>query len=196
MPTETGIWTEEEAKSGHLFSEVIASMISKSIDKETTVIDLGCGNGAYLRYLLSKDFRSLIGIDGSIKTSYNIVEFPFSRTQVLQFIKDDLTTPIIFPEQGNVICLEVGEHIPKEHENVFIDNVVNHVKPNGMLFLSWAIPGQDGIGHVNCKPNEEVIKIFQDRGFDYLELASNSVRSLVEDELAYFKNTIMIFVRK
>ena len=53
-----------------------------------------------------------------------------------------------------VLSLEVGEHLPKKFEDVFINNLHNNNK-NGMV-LSWAIKGQGGSGHVNEQDNDYI----------------------------------------
>jgi len=50
--------------------------------------------------------------------------------------------------------LEVAEHIPKHLEERFTQTVHRHVKIGGYLMLSWAVEGQGGLGHVNCRNNE------------------------------------------
>ncbi len=43
-----------------------------------------------------------------------------------------------------VFSIEVAEHIPKTYEQIYIDNLVRHG-----IILSWAVPKQEGHGHVN-----------------------------------------------
>ena len=45
------------------------------------------------------------------------------------------------------MSLEVGEHLPKEFEDIFINNLDNN--NNYGIVLSWAIKGQGGYGHYN-----------------------------------------------
>ena len=87
------------------------------------------------------------------------------------------------------LCLEVGEHIPEKHEQVFIDNLCRYATK--YLVISWAVEGQSGTGHTNCKNNDYVIKQFEDRGFKYLEDRSEILRKYAQ--LHWFKNTIMVF---
>ena len=44
-------------------------------------------------------------------------------------------------------------------------NVVNGARKG--VVLSWAVPGQPGAGHVNCRDNSWVIKRFADLGLKY-----------------------------
>ena len=50
--------------------------------------------------------------------------------------------------------LEVAEHIPLENEEAYLDNCCKLCEIG--CILSWALPGQGGLGHVNEQPNEYV----------------------------------------
>lgn len=180
MPTETGIYTEEEAVYGHDFSYRLAKWIGEYLPKNEKLIDIGCGPATYLRYLHDIGFSNLVGIEG---TKQN---FEYGRVKI-----HDLSLPLDTIILGNVVCLEVGEHIPEEHLPVFLDNLCRSV--SGKLILSWAIPGQDGIGHVSCRHNIWVINEMQKRGLELLVDDTLTVRTVIEDRLSYFRNTLMIF---
>jgi len=62
------------------------------------------------------------------------------------------------------ICLEVSEHIPKDLEKVFLDNIANAAWKQ--LFISWALPSQPGHGHVNCRTTEWVVSEILKRGWE------------------------------
>ncbi len=186
MPSETGIWGEEEAKSGHDFSYKLARFIGDYFPKDTRFIDLGCGPAEYLRYLHDRGFSNLYGIEGT-----SSISFEFGNVDVT-----DLTKEINIDTKGNVMCLEVGEHIPEQFLEQFLDNIANAVNENDKLLLSWAIPGQDGIGHVSCRHNIWVINEMIKRKFSFLGDDSLKARSVIEDRLSYFRNTILVFQKK
>jgi 2-polyprenyl-3-methyl-5-hydroxy-6-metoxy-1,4-benzoquinol methylase len=48
-----------------------------------------------------------------------------------------------------IISLEVAEHIPEIYEAVYLDNIFRHAKEG--IILSWAVPGQGGLSHINNK---------------------------------------------
>jgi hypothetical protein len=87
------------------------------------------------------------------------------------------------------MSLEVGEHIPAEFESIYLDNVAKHAK--GLIILSWAVPGQNGDGHVNCQSNEHIIDEMHLRSFTLDEVATKALRNSAS--LWWFKNTIMVF---
>jgi hypothetical protein len=102
----------------------------------------------------------------------------------------DLSLPASISTKYNLsLSLEVGEHIPKQYMDQFIDNVVGF--SNKYIILSWAIPGQGGCGHVNELDNKTVIDAVESRGFKYCERESNRLRDAAS--LSWFKNTLLFF---
>lgn len=188
MPNKTGVWNQEEADNNHIFSYRIAQFIGNMYDKNHNLFDFGCGKGAYCRYFEDIGFENVIGIDGQF----------YEGHENMVFIAHDLTKDIRLINinhenfgKGNVICLEVGEHIPEEYLETFLDNITFYC--DNYLILSWAVPGQEGIGHVSCRPNEWVISEMNKRGFNYKAAETKIIRSVPEGYVNYFKNTLMIF---
>lgn len=181
----TGIWSEEE-QFAHAFSENVAKYISEYFEKDKPVSDIGCGDGSYVKYLMDSGFEDVCGFDGispiNVKTK--------------NIIKVDLTKDIsanLGGVSGNVICLEVFEHIPKQYEEQFVENICNAF--NGKLVLSVAVEGQPGLGHVNCRNNDYIINLFESKGFKFNKKRTKEIRKNVEDHVNYFRNTLMIFER-
>lgn len=196
MPLDTGIWTAEEALTGHDFSYRLAQWIGEYLPKNEFLVDVGCGTGAYLRYLHDVGFSQLHGIEGTPQN------FEYGKIIVSDLAKGDVvlfkgaSIGISGSNNGfekNAICLEVGEHIPEEYLEEFMRRLCYYVGKHGKLILSWAVPGQDGIGHVSCRHNIWVINEFEKRGFKLLADDSLKARAVVEERLNYFRNTIMIF---
>jgi len=169
--TESGAWTTTEEWQTHVFDEPLSRFIATLFDGD--FVDIGCGNGSYVRYLEAKG-HDCIGYDGSPMTDYRIADFS---------IPQDVGT------YDNVLCLEVGEHIPEQYEQIFLNNVCLASKK--YVILSWAIPGQGGTGHVNCRENYYIIGGMQKRGFLIDPVKTEILR--YEASISWFKNTILIF---
>jgi hypothetical protein len=43
---------------------------------------------------------------------------------------------------------------------VYLDNIFRHAKEG--IILSWAVPGQGGLSHINNKPIEYVLKVMRE----------------------------------
>lgn len=185
--SETGFWSGESAHVHHVHSKPLAQWIAKflSEDKDKRVYDAGCGLGDYLKDLADAGFSDVIGFEGDIPLNK-----VFSNIH-----KQDLTKRIhpSYTKKGNVICLEVGEHIPAQFQHQLLTNIKDLC--DGYLIMSWAVRGQAGFGHVNCLDNGEVIEIMEKYGFKYLDGYSQDARMVVDETTPWFKNTIMIFSR-
>jgi 2-polyprenyl-3-methyl-5-hydroxy-6-metoxy-1,4-benzoquinol methylase len=183
MIQETGYWLKESASQHHIHSPNLSKWISKFLEdhKENQIYDFGCGLGNYLKDLENDGFTKLIGLEGD----------PVNTNTNFEVMKIDLTNPFLLNEKGIVICLEVGEHIPKVYQDIFLKNIVDNC--TGFLILSWAVKGQGGHGHVNEMDNDEVILTIENLGFKYLNDVSMDARVYPEDYCSYFRNTIMVF---
>ena len=175
--SSNGFWltTDEE---GHCFDQPLCEVI-KEITKNKTLLDLGCGTGAYTKEL-QQTCNSAKGYDGNpntLKISNGLCEVA------------DLTEKQNFDQVDWVLSLEVGEHVPKESEDILLDNICSH--SNKGVILSWAIPNQPGDGHINCQSNEYVINKMLDKGFSIdLDLTHKLRKNAT---LWWFKNTLMCF---
>ena len=183
---ETGYWNGETAHVHHVHCTELAKFIAEYLKdfKSKRLYDMGCGMGNYLADLHTEGFYNILGLEGDIP----------KNSIWKDTIKQDLTIPLDkeFP-RGNVISLEVGEHIPKEYQDAYIDNITNFC--DDYLITSWAIRGQAGFGHVNCLDNQEIIPMIESRGFKLLKEDTEKVRSIDLSQAPWFKNTLFIFKR-
>jgi 2-polyprenyl-3-methyl-5-hydroxy-6-metoxy-1,4-benzoquinol methylase len=178
---EQGFW-ENPTGEGHAFDKTLAGAIVKLFQKHhfNSVLDLGCGMGDYAHLLQAYNYK-VHAYDGNPNTP----QLTVGLGQVA-----DLSQPFDCGEQVDVVMsLEVGEHIPKEFEQTFLDNlVVNRPK---MIILSWAIPGQAGDGHVNCQTNRYIINKIERENYCFLPHTTHKLRK--ESSLWWFKKSLMVF---
>jgi len=177
---ERGNWTLKEETNTHRWDKnltgAIVSMFKEDVD---TIADIGCGDGSYTSTLLGAGFMAF-GFDGS----------PLTTELTNGFCKQvDFSYPQYIGRYDLVLSLEVGEHIPKEYEQAFIDNICRTAIR--YVCLSWATPGQGGTGHVNCQWNGYVVDEMKKRGFVYDLDKSKILRKA--STLPWFKNTLMVF---
>lgn len=146
-------------------------------DKNVPILDLGCGHNFYSNVLKYAGYES-VGIDA---VDFRGVDIVADITKKL----DKITI------KANVISLEVGEHIPLELSDNYIDNVC---KFGGDVIMSWAIPGQAGVGHINCQPKEWVIEKMAKRGYKHDQQITNELREAVTGcHCTWFQHTLMYF---
>lgn len=181
--SDTGFWISNNDNE-HRFVPELSKAINDYVVNNNikTVYDFGCGRGEYLEQLRNLDpTLQLTGFEG------HQTDGVFNN-----IVKKDLSTNLELNEVDMVMSIEVGEHIPKEFEQVFIDNISNHAKNH--IFLSWAIVGQSGLGHINCQNNDYIITQFVNRGWKLEQELSNQIRSSMPNNI-WLKNTVMVFTK-
>lgn len=183
IDSNNGYWEPEFAKQHHVHSQKVSNWIMNflSNEKDNIIYDFGCGMGTYLSDLYNNGFKHLVGVE----------MFPPKNDYEFNIKSQNLAESFRYEEKGNVISLEVGEHLPPHHMETYLDNITSHC--SNYLIISWALRGQGGFGHFNELNNNEVIPHITKRGFEYLEESSIDSRKDIEDEFWYFRNSIMIF---
>ena len=109
----------------------------------------------------------------------------------------DLTTKNLKLNNGKkydwVLSLEVGEHLPKEHEKTFLDNITNHAKKG--IVLSWAKKNQGGLGHINEQDNTYIEAEMTKRGWKRDINAEEGLRIKTSPHCMWYSDTVMVYRR-
>ena len=135
---------------------VVAPLVMAKISP-SSALDLGCGWGEWLDALGIED---VVGVD-----------IASDREGV---INHDLTTYLDLGRTFDlVISLETAEHLPEEAADTYVMNIARHAR--GAVLFSGAVPGQEGLHHVNCQPHEYWHKKFETYRFE----AVDSIRPLI-----------------
>ncbi len=181
----TGIWSLLAAEKNHYFDEPLCEAIFEMYNPKK-VADVGCGMGQYCKYFKENGWRTVHGYEGT-RDIYQIGEYGDIR------IIDLSKVQFVAINYDLVVCLEVGEHIPKLYEQIFIDNICRFTSKD--LVLSWCIPipGNKNVSHVNEQQNSYVIDKFIKKGLEFDLLKSDILRKA--STLWWFKSTIMVFRR-
>lgn len=177
----TGAWNSKNLNE-HSFDEQLAFLITHYLKDHnvSTCIDFGAGDGSYTEYLNGSGIVTE-GYDGNPYTP----ELTNGKCKV-----QDLSVSFDLGKKVDcVLCLEVGEHVPKQFEQQFIENILHHAQR--FVILSWAVPGQGGHGHVNCQENSYIKSIFASHGFLNKLYAENILRRFTKE--TWFHNSLMVF---
>lgn len=183
MISEHGYWIGTEAESQHCYDALLSAGIVSFLKAEnptTSIVDLGCGMGNYVKHFREEGLRA-DGFDGNPYTP--------TLTGGMCGVRD-LSVPLVLDTSYDwVMSLEVGEHLPAQFESTFIDNI--HRNNSKGVILSWAVVGQGGHGHVNCRNNDYIKNKFCELGYTNDILVERTLRSSVK--YYWFKNTVMVF---
>jgi len=136
--------------------------------KPKSIIEFGCGCGAFLQIFAdTAGTDEFMGLDGSDYGDNLII-------QKHKFRQVDFQKSNDIPKKYDiVVCLEIAEHLPKSHADIFIANLTMHA--GTCVIFSAAIPGQGGDGHVNEQPHFYWHKKFTARGFT----TRDNIRSII-----------------
>lgn len=171
--------------SGSLASARKLVPLISSFVQPKSVVDVGCGAGAWLRTWQEEGVGKILGIDG----------FSGPETLLIDpscFIRANLAQPIHVQEKFDlVMSLEVAEHIPSEFAGNFITSLCTL---GDVILFSAAIPGQGGVHHVNEQYPPYWAAIFSRNGFS----GYDCVRSKIWDDQSIdtcYRQNLLFFVR-
>jgi SAM-dependent methyltransferase len=170
---------EDEVRSS---ASVIVPIVIECL-QPTSVLDVGCGRGTWLRAFLDHGVSDIVGVDGP-HVDVKQLEIPESA-----FIARDLREPLALDRRFDlVISLEVAEHLDAELASPFVATLV--ARAPAVLF-SAAIPFQGGAGHVNEAWQSTWAAAFAVHGFRPVDLVRPRVWD--DDRVAfwYAQNTLL-----
>lgn len=149
--------------------------------RPSSVLDVGCGNGAYP--LLYKFFgaQDVLGLDG--------IEPEATVLSAQEYRKVDLQQRFDAGRKFDlVVCLEVIEHVDPSSTATVLDTIERHAA--GMILFSMAEPGQPGNGHINCRSISEVLDLWAARGWQPQLHDTLAVRAL--STMSWFRRNIVV----
>ena len=148
-----------------------------------TVLDVGCGRGAWLREWKAAGVAIAQGVDG-----------PYVRAETLlipvgDFTAIDLSRKFDLGRRYDLVtCLEVAEHLPRSHSDTFISSLATHAD---LVLFSAATPGQGGENHINERPPSFWQGIFGNLGYEAYDAIRPVFRADNSVEPWYRFNTVL-----
>jgi SAM-dependent methyltransferase len=132
-----------------------------SLVNPSSLVDVGCGRGAWLSVFQDYGIEDMLGVDGDwVKSDQLIVRAD-------QFLTHDLATPLSLDRSFDlIVSLEVAEHLPPRAAEEFIESLT---RLGDVVLFSAAIPGQGGVHHVNEQWPDYWLDLFQTQGFEGLD---------------------------
>jgi SAM-dependent methyltransferase len=125
--------------------------------RPASVLDVGCGAGAWVAAYAEAGASDVTGVDGPYLRSDQLL-FDHSNFRAV-----DVSSPFRLGRCYDLVqCLEVAEHLPPAASETLVDNLVAHAP---MVVFSAAPPGQGGENHVNERPYEYWRNLFAARGY-------------------------------
>ncbi|MES0883009.1 class I SAM-dependent methyltransferase [Roseibium sp. SCP14] len=163
-------------------AEAVIPVILEFVEPES-VVDLGCGTGAWLRTLQRL---------GSCKEILGIESGQVDPTQLLIPVENtcsvDVSKPFDVGRRFDVaMTLEVAEHLPPEAAKTFVENLT---RLSDVVIFSAAIPGQKGRNHVNMQYPSYWQKLFNEFGYELADVLRSKIWSNEEVKFWYRQNIL------
>jgi hypothetical protein len=122
-----------------------------------SMIDVGCGRGAWLAAARELGVSDVLGVDGAYVDVASLL-IPAER-----FTPHDLTTPLRIARRFDVaLSLEVGEHLIEAVAPTFVESLVAAAP---VVVLTAPVPNQPGTQHLNGQWPEYWAQLFRSRGY-------------------------------
>ena len=148
-----------------------------------SVVDVGCGTGAWLSVLCENGVADIVGIDGSYIDPQQLL-IPAEK-----FVAHDLSQPLAIDRRFDLaLSLEVAEHLPKASASGFVATLVD-LAP--IVLFSAAIPGQGGVHHVNERWQDYWAGLFAEHEFTSVDAIRPRIWTNAEVEPWYAQNILL-----
>jgi SAM-dependent methyltransferase len=169
---------------GALESARIVAPLVCALVPPTSVVDLGCGRGEWLRAFTENGASRVAGFDGDYHDPATLL------IDSANFISADLAKlTAIGGTYDLAVCIEVVEHLPPAAGRNLV-RALTEAAP--VVLFSAAIPGQGGTNHINEQWPSYWIKIFAGYGHRMLD----PIRPLIRDDARvkpWYRQNLMLF---
>lgn len=150
---------------GSLDSAGVVVPLLLDLHPARSVVDVGCGIGAWASAFAAAGLPTVLGIDGDYVDRDKLL-IPRS-----DFIPADLAAPLNLPSSlprrfDLAVSLEVAEHLPPASSETFVESLCR-LAP--VVLFSAAIPYQGGEGHINERWPTFWFDLFRARGYHLID---------------------------
>lgn len=184
--TYSSVFYQNQVKASQVSARLLLGHLW-SIYQATSIIDFGCGLGAWLTEAEKLGATKAVGLDGAwvdrdklLSATIDFRESNFDEPQIVDYNFD------------LAISLEVAEHLDESKSMTFVESITH---ASDVVLFGAAIPLQGGTNHVNEQPQSYWIEKFQSLGYTCFDV----VRPFVWDDIEiepWYKQNIFVFVNQ
>jgi SAM-dependent methyltransferase len=169
---------EGALRSAHVVVPLVLRLL-----KPQSVVDVGCGTGAWLSVFQEHGVADVYGIDGDW-VDRQALAIPPDR-----FSAVDLQQPFSVDRRFDLaVCLEVGEHLRSASAGTFVDSLTRLAPA---VLFSAAIPYQGGTRHINEQWPDYWVAHFADKGYASIDCIRRHVWQNQDIEWYYAQNVLL-----
>jgi SAM-dependent methyltransferase len=168
-------------------ARVIVPLLQEAL-RPTSVLDLGCGRGAWLEVWKACGAPDVLGVDG------DYVDRTDLAVKESEFCARDLGGTIDLQRRfGLVESLEVAEHLPESRARGFVADLCRH---GDIVLFGAAPPGQGGEQHINEQPYDYWRAFFEELGYEAFDFVRPQIASRRDVAPWYRYNTLLYAKRE
>ena len=172
----------DQAARSETSARVVVKVVNDIVEPRS-VVDIGCGTGAWLKVFKEFGAERVVGIDGGNISADEL------RIAPEEFVSANLTEP--FPVEGPfdlVVSLEVAEHLDSNAADQFVERLIALGR---VVLFSAAIPGQGGTHHVNEQWPSYWVAKFAHHGYRLLDCVRPAIWDSCDVDIHYAQNTML-----
>jgi SAM-dependent methyltransferase len=170
---------EQSLRSARVVTQIISRLFGPR-----SVLDVGCGMGAWLRAFNETGIDNICGFDGDYVDRKNLL-IPDSK-----FISKDLDKPFdVLDCYDLAMCLEVAEHL-SDSAGARLVHTLTQAAP--LVLFSAAVPGQGGSHHINEQWPSYWRSLFAVEGFKLFD----PIRPLIRQDSSvqwWYRQNLFVF---
>ena len=150
----------------------------------TSVVDVGCGRGTWLKAFYEQGVEKCVGLDGIWNSQEKMI------SQAVQFFPINLASPSFTVDSPYdlAVSLEVAEHLPETSADNFIDFLV---QLSSVVLFSAAYVNQGGDNHLNEQPHSYWAAKFLERSYIPFDLFRPRFWGDSSVDFCYRQNTFL-----
>ncbi len=151
--------------------------------KPKSIVDLGCGVGAWLAVFRECGIDDVLGIDGEY------VDRSMLQIDDQHFLAFDLRRPLQLNRKFDLaLCLEVAEHLPPDCARTLVNSLVR-IAP--AVLFSAAIPHQGGTNHLNEQWPSYWAGLFKEKGYVGIDCVRTKIWASPAVDWWYAQNMLL-----
>ena len=163
----------------------VAPVVMRQL-RPSTILDVGCGAGAWVRAYAECGASDVVGVDANYVRPDQLL-FNLARFHAI-----DVAGVFRMGREFDLVqCLEVAEHLDPTAGEALLDNLVAH---SPLVLFSAAPPGQGGENHINERPYDYWRDRFQERGYALYDFLRPQLRFRRSVE-RWYRYNMFLFVR-
>ncbi len=163
-------------------ASVVVPLVLREVSP-ASVLDVGCGAGAWLSEYLKCGIADCLGVDGAYVQQKSLL------IPAAHFQSQDVSQSFNLGRRFDLVqCLEVAEHLPEGCSDTLVGNLTRH---GDKVLFSAATPGQGGEFHINEQTYEYWRMLFARHGYKPFDFVRPMIKEVKTVESWYRRNIVL-----